>query len=113
MREPRDESGFTLVELTIIIVILGILVTSMMMKYIDLSNSAQAGACRMNQLSLETAQNLFYTTKYMEGDGHYAESIDLLVPYLVNDIRPTCPGGGSYILHLSGQISCSISGHQR
>jgi hypothetical protein len=99
--------------LIVIMVILGILITSMILKYIDLSNSAQAGACRMNQLSLETAQNLYYATKYMEGDGHYADTVELLVPYMMKEIRPVCPSGGSYILSPSGQVSCSQVGHHR
>jgi prepilin-type N-terminal cleavage/methylation domain-containing protein len=109
----NSESGFTLIELIVIMIILGILMVTLILRYIDLSNSAQTGACRMNQLSLETAQNLYYATTYMQGNGHYAGSVGDLAPYMMNDTHPVCPSGGSYVLLPSGQVTCTQDGHSR
>ncbi len=110
----RDSNlGFTLVELIVTLVIVGILATAALMQFIDLSHSAQAAACVTNQLSLETAQTMYYTTNYLSGNAHYAESIDDLVPFLKDEKTPQCPSGGTYQLLSDGKVTCTISDHKR
>jgi len=105
--------GFTLVELIVTLVIVGILATAALTQFIDLSHSAHAAACITNQLSLETAQTMYYTTNYLAGDAHYAESIDDLVPFLREEQIPQCPSGGTYKLLSDGKVTCTIPDHKR
>ncbi|GEM_PF-917126 len=105
------ERGITLVELVITLIIVGILATAAMMRYIDLSHAANAAACKTNQSSLETAQTMYFIEKMQEGNGHYATSLQELKPYLKEEIIPQCPSGGNYELLDNGKVRCSISSH--
>lgn len=113
MKNNNPEYGFTIVELIITIVILGILAAAIATRSIDLSKTAHAGACRSNQIALESAQMLYYTQNILAGNGHYAESIDLLAPYLIKEEVPQCPSGGTYQFRQAGKIICSIVDHQQ
>ena len=110
----RDsEGGFTFVELIVTVVILGILVTIAITRYIQLLHTSRAAACKYNQSVLETAQTMYYTTTYLSGNAHYAESLDDLVPFLKNETVPHCPSGGSYQLLSGGKVTCTIPDHKR
>ncbi len=112
MQSFQKEDGFTLVELIVTLVIAAILAMAAMNRFLDLSNTAQAGACRCNQLALRTAQTMFYTETYIAGNARYADNMTLLTPYLKNNEQPECPGGGAYLFMALGEIRCTISRHQ-
>ena len=113
-RIQNSEYGFTLVEIIVTLVILGILVTTVLVKFINLSDSSEMAACITNQHSLTTAQTLYFLTKLEnEETGYYAESLNDLIPYIIGDQIPRCPSDGTYILLPEGQITCTIENHQR
>jgi len=109
----RSEHGLTLLEMIIVIVIIGIMATAIAARFVSFSRAAEAAACHTNQLSLETAQSMFFVDKAREGNGYYADDIDLLLPYLQGGQIPVCPGGGTYELFGNEFITCSIPEHQR
>ena len=109
----RCEPGFTIVEIVITLVILGILVTAAVSRFFDLSQAADRSACRSNQLTLETAQQFYYIRTMQQNNGAYATTIDQLAPYLKDGQIPQCPADGTYQILMLGRITCSFADHQR
>jgi len=112
MKKHGFEQGFTLIELVVTIVILSILVSVVAIKYIGVTNEVKVVACRTNRFALQTAQRLYYTTQAMQNHGHYAESLDLLTPYLKDEILPLCPSGGEYQIQPEGKVICTVEDHK-
>jgi prepilin-type N-terminal cleavage/methylation domain-containing protein len=109
----NGEKGLSLIELILTIVIIGILAAIAAVKYINLSEAGKEAACKTNQVSLETAQTLYYSDHYIQGDGGYASELDELAPYVSSGTIPVCPKGPSYVVGTSGRITCPLAEHAR
>ncbi len=109
-----EESGFSFIELIIVLIIMIILLTSINAYFINLQEQINASACKANQLGLVQAQNLYYVDLYMhEGEGDYAEELEDLIPYIDNEEIPVCPSQGTYLILEFGDIDCTIPSHKR
>ena len=109
----RSEKGFSFVEMITVLIILAILVTVVMARYRDFQKDCFAVQCKSNQMSLESAQIMFYTARALEDEGYYATQIEDLYPYLLEDEIPYCLEDGEHIILPGGRITCTISDHQR
>ncbi len=109
----REERGFTLIDLIITIVILGILAASAATRFVDLSHSAEITACKSNQMSMEAAQKIFFISTLQVNNGRYAEDLNELAPYLRSETIPQCPDNGTYRILAGGCIECSNPDHAR
>jgi len=81
MRKILDSrAGFTLIELVIIIVVLGILAAVAVPKYQDITAEAKESACRGALASLRSAITIYYANEAIKGDSAvfptYEELID-------------------------------------
>lgn len=128
-RLVREEKGFTLVELLIVMVIIGVLAVVAVPRFIDMRAEAQASACEATRRSMETAieQYQYYYARYANNngtqmtdpasitdwpsalstafkiartDGGSTENIQLLKS------KPVCPSKGSYSV-VDGKVYCS------
>jgi len=110
----KNEDGFSLVEIIITLIIVGILATVAVAQFVSFSDASKAAACQANQVSIETAQTLFYTDAYIAGSGYYATDLSELQPYFGNGRLPVCPDEeGEYVILSAGRATCTIEEHQR
>jgi prepilin-type N-terminal cleavage/methylation domain-containing protein len=123
----KQQEGFTLVELLIVILILGALAAVAIPRFINMQQDAIISSCRNNQASIETAfeQYLYYRaidpTVPAPVAGFNATNLATPINPTINGVvtpvtilkrAPVCPGGGgNYIIDIAnGTVACP-SGH--
>lgn len=113
-----SQKGFTIMELVVVIIILGVLVAIALPRYFALTDDAQEAACLANQKSIEAAIMMDYSNRLLAGSGETLS--DVVSDYnsdpgsfFANDQAPKEPSGGSYtVSESSGQITITCSeGH--
>jgi prepilin-type N-terminal cleavage/methylation domain-containing protein len=105
------KSGFTLVEIMIVVAIIGLLAVIAIPNFIRARETSQANVCISNLRQLDSAVQQWA----LENDGGPASSVSLndAKPYIghnSNSQLPHCPAGGTYaVTDVSSKPTCTIA----
>ena len=106
------KSGFTLVEIMIVVALIGLLAAIAIPNYVRARNSSFRKGCINNLRQIESAKQQ-WALENRKTDGDTPSQTDL-TPYIKNLLFPTCPAGGSYTIDtVSTDPTCtkSAEGH--
>jgi prepilin-type N-terminal cleavage/methylation domain-containing protein len=113
---PKNKAGFTLVEIMIVVLIIGILLAIAIPNFVSARESSRAKACVGNLKQIDSAtQQWCMDTK--KSSANYAAPVittDLVNTSGASYIRaiPLCPSAGTYATAttITGTPQCTISG---
>ena len=110
----RNDKGFTLVELIMVIVIIGILAAVAVPKFVNLTGSANSAKCAANRGAINSSVAMTYSAMVAANPANAgwvgtATMANVVDSMFATGSIPTCPNTGTYTL-TNGQVSCSIHG---
>jgi len=109
MKTVRVTSGFTLVEVLLLLAIVGLLLGVALPNSLRAQNKADAHHCRANLEDIQYAIQSWISTESI-GPGEKV-TIEIIREYL-DEGEVSCPSGGRYILStVREKPSCTVEGH--
>lgn len=108
LHEKHDEDGFTLVELLIVIVILGILAGVVVFAVRGINQRGQTQACKTDKNTLAVAEEAYYASKE-GGNGSYGSESELATKGFLatqSDLHDISLSGGKYTIAAEAGSPC-------
>lgn len=109
IRKARAGRGFTLVEIMIVVLIIGILLAIAVPNFVRARESSRTKACISNLKQIDAAKEQ-WAMDNNKSNGDACAMTDLVPNYIKS--TPSCPSGGTYTVgNVGANPTCSIAGH--
>lgn len=109
MNRFRKNRGFTLVEIMIVVLVIGILLAIAVPNFIQAQNTGRRRTCLANLHQIETAKEWWAMDKHRSAND--VPTKGELVPAYMGEM-PSCPAGGVYSINaVSKNPTCTVDGH--
>jgi len=108
----RRDEGFTLIELIMVIVIIGILASIAVPKFVNLQDAANTATCKANLGAMNSAAAMQYAAVLVADptQGAWLEELvigDVVADWFATGAVPACPTTGTYSV-VTGICYCDI-----
>lgn len=104
----KNERGFTLVEMLVVIFIIGVIITIALPNFMSAGEKAQQRADEANKRLISAQADNYYLE-----NGEYPNSVEELVRKGYLRSVPSCPGKGVYKINrgkdVAERVSCSVA----
>jgi prepilin-type N-terminal cleavage/methylation domain-containing protein len=105
------KSGFTLVEIMIVVAIIGLLAAIAIPNFIKARTASQTNACIANLKQIQGAVST-WALEAKKPTGAAVAFTDIVGATLYIKTQPACPAGGTYaVTTVDATPTCTISGH--
>ena len=94
----RKRSGFTLVEIMIVVLIIGILLNIAAPSLITARNSSRAKACIANLKDIDSSKQQYIMDQKLASNFTFGAAWSDLTPTYIRK-QPACPSGGTYTIN--------------